>query len=128
MPSTRIATGVWAKGSERRIIEAVQSALVATLKIPDWDRDVVLDLYDEAARIIPTGRSERYTRVEIALFAGRSIDTKRSLYREIVANLSSVGVPSNEIKIILNEMPRENWGLRGGVPASEIDLGFKVDV
>jgi phenylpyruvate tautomerase PptA (4-oxalocrotonate tautomerase family) len=22
----------------------------------------------------------------------------------------------------------ENWGIRGGVPASEVELGFKVDV
>jgi hypothetical protein len=22
----------------------------------------------------------------------------------------------------------ENWGIRGGVPASEVDLGFEVDV
>ncbi len=29
---------------------------------------------------------------------------------------------------MLNEVERENWGLRGGQPASEIDLGFKVDV
>jgi hypothetical protein len=32
------------------------------------------------------------------------------------------------IKITLIEIPPENWGLRGGMPASEIDLGFKIDV
>jgi len=30
--------------------------------------------------------------------------------------------------IVLNEQPRENWGIRGGIPASEIGLGFKVDI
>jgi len=128
MPSTRITTGTWARGSEREVIETVQSALLSALKIPDYDRDVVLDIYDAATRIVPTGRSERYTRIEVVMFSGRSLDAKRALYQALVANLSALGVPATEIKIILQEVPAENWGLRGGQPASEIDLGFKVDV
>jgi hypothetical protein len=46
----------------------------------------------------------------------------------LVANLSALDVPSTEIKYILIEAPAENRGLRGGVPASDIDLGFKTDV
>jgi phenylpyruvate tautomerase PptA (4-oxalocrotonate tautomerase family) len=128
MPSTRIATGAWARGRESDIIESVQSALLTSLKVPDWDRDIVLDLYDDKRRIVPTGRSERYTRVEIAMFSGRSIEAKRALYKSVVQNLTVLGIPATEIKIILSEVPAENWGLRGGLPASEIDLGFKVDV
>jgi phenylpyruvate tautomerase PptA (4-oxalocrotonate tautomerase family) len=128
MPSTRITTGTWARGSEQEVIDAVQSALLSALKIPDYDRDVVLDIYDAVARIVPTGRSERYTRIEVVMFSGRSLDAKRALYQALVANLSALGVPATEIKIILQEVPAENWGLRGGQPASEIDLGFKVDV
>ncbi|GGF73221.1 tautomerase [Azorhizobium oxalatiphilum] len=128
MPSVRIATGDWATGQELAVIEAVQSAMLSTLKIPDWDRDVVLDLYPPTRRIVPGDRSERFTRVEVTLFAGRSIEAKRALYKALVANLAALGVPEGEIKIILIEVPRENWGLRGGLPASEIELSFKVDV
>jgi len=42
--------------------------------------------------------------------------------------LAALGVPTNEIKIVLIEVPPQNWGVRGGLPASEVDLGFKVDV
>jgi phenylpyruvate tautomerase PptA (4-oxalocrotonate tautomerase family) len=128
MPSTRIATGEWAKGRELEIIAAVQASLNTSLKVPDWDRDIVLDLYGDKRRIVPTGRSERYTRVEIEMFSGRSIEAKRALYGSVVQNLVALGVPATEIKIILLEVPAQNWGLRGGLPASEIDLGFKVDV
>jgi phenylpyruvate tautomerase PptA (4-oxalocrotonate tautomerase family) len=62
------------------------------------------------------------------IFAGRSLQAKRGLYKAIVKNLSEIGVPATDIKIIVVEVPAENWGLRGGLPASEIDLGFKVDV
>lgn len=128
MPSTRITTGLWARNREQEVIESVQSALLAALRIPDYDRDIVLDIYDAGARIVPTGRSDHYVRVEVALFSGRSIEAKRLLYKTIIANLTALSVPTTEIKIILFEVPAENWGLRGGHPASEIDLGFKVDV
>ena len=128
MPSTRIVTGSWVRGSEGRVIEAVQSALVNSLKIPEIDRDVVLDVYDETARIVSTGRSQRFTRVEVTLFAGRSLAAKKALFRAMVANLAELGVPEGEIKTVLIEVPTENWGLREGRPASELDLGYKIDV
>ncbi|MGE0700279.1 MAG: hypothetical protein AB7O57_14375 [Hyphomicrobiaceae bacterium] len=54
MPCVRIATGKWAVGIDK-LIEAVQSALVSAFKIPERDRDVVLDLYDENRRTVSTG-------------------------------------------------------------------------
>jgi hypothetical protein len=50
MPCVRIATGAWAAGSEMKLIEAVQSALVAAFRISEGDRDVVLDLHGENRR------------------------------------------------------------------------------
>jgi phenylpyruvate tautomerase PptA (4-oxalocrotonate tautomerase family) len=128
MPCVRIATGRWAVGREMKLIDAVQSALVSAFKIPEGDRDVVLDLYDENSRIVATGRSERYTRIEIVGIAARSMNAKRALFKAIADNLEAVGVPRNETRIFLIEPPAESWGIRGGVPASETDLGFKVEV
>jgi len=110
------------------LIAAVQSALLSAIKIPEWDRDIVVDIYDANRRIIPTGRSERFTRIEIELFSGRSMEAKRALYRSIVQNVAVLGVPEDEIKIILLDILPQNWGVRGGLPASEIDIGFKIDV
>jgi phenylpyruvate tautomerase PptA (4-oxalocrotonate tautomerase family) len=128
MPSVRIATGEWARGCEMALIEAVQSAMLSAIKIPEWDRDIVVDIYDGARRIVPAGMSERFTRIEIELFSGRSIEAKRSLYRSLIERLTGLGVPELETKIILIEVPMQNWGLRGGLPASEIEISFKVDV
>lgn len=128
MPSTRIVTGDWAYEREGTLIDAVQAALSEALGIPDWDRDIVVDAYDSAHRAVPTGHSERFTRVEITLFTGRSMNAKRALYKALVEHLEKAGVPELEIKIVLYEVPLENWGLRGGIPGSEIDLGFKIDV
>jgi phenylpyruvate tautomerase PptA (4-oxalocrotonate tautomerase family) len=128
MPCVRIATGAWAAGSEMKLIEAVQSALVAAFKIPEGDRDVVLDLYGENRRIVSAGRSERYTRVEIVGIAARSLEAKRALFKAIADNLEAVGVPRNETRIFLIEPPSESWGIKGGVLASEADIGFKINL
>ena len=112
MPCVRIATGKWAAGTEMKLIEAVQSALVAAFRIPEGDRDVVLDLYGENRRIVAAGRSERYTRVEIVGIAARSLDAKRALFKAIAANLEAVGVPRNDTRIFLIEPPAENWGIK----------------
>jgi phenylpyruvate tautomerase PptA (4-oxalocrotonate tautomerase family) len=128
MPCVRIATGSWAAGRAMALIEAVQAALVSAFQIPDGDRDIVLDLYDANRRIVPAGRSERYTRVEIIGIAARSPDAKRVLYRAIADNLEAAGIPRNATRIVLIEPEPGNWGVKGGVPASEVDLGFKIDV
>ena len=128
MPSTRVSTGTWAQSRGPEILEAVQAALVEALKIPATDRDIVLDVFDESCRIIRPERTDYFTRVEITLFSGRSLGAKRTLYAALVLNLSALGVPANEVKTVLIEVPAENWGLRGGVPASEIDLGFEINV
>jgi len=128
MPCVRIATGTWAAGSEMRLIEAVQTALVAAFRIPEGDRDVVLDLYGENRRIVSAGRSERYTRVEIVGIAARSLEAKRALFKAIADNLEAVGVPRNENRIFLIEPPADCWGIKGGVLASEADIGFEINV
>ncbi|MET0407650.1 MAG: tautomerase family protein [Hyphomicrobium sp.] len=114
--------GSW---SEMELIEAVQSAIVAAFGIPEIDRDVALDLYDQDRRIVATGRSERYTRVEIIGIAARSVDAKRALFRAISNNIETAGVPRGETRIYLIEPPPESWCIKGGLLASEADLDSK---
>lgn len=128
MPCVRIATGTWAIGVEIQLIEAVQPALISAFRIPEQDRDVVLDLYDANRRIVSHGRSERYTRIEPIGIAARSKDAKRALFETISDNLEAVGVPRTETRIFLIEPPAESWGIKGGRLASEADLDFKIDV
>lgn len=128
MPSTRIETRAGWLGDRRRdFIEAVQAALVTGILIPEADRCVRLLEFEEGSIITSSNAGPRYTVIEISLFTGRSIEAKRRLYEAMVANLAPFGLAPNEIKVILHEVPRENWGLRGK-PASEIELGFKVEV
>jgi len=42
--------------------------------------------------------------------------------------LGKLGIAPADAFIVLKEVPLENWGIRGGVPASEVELGFKIDL
>jgi len=46
--------------------------------------------------IVPAGRSEHDSRIEIVVFAGGSLDTKRARYQVLVANLSALGVRATD--------------------------------
>lgn len=115
---------------EIALIEAVHSAMREGLKIPEWDRNVRLWVHEPHRFAVPPNRNqpEYYTHVSIDLFQGRSLDAKRRLYQAIVRNLEPFGIPADHVKILLREIPRDNWGIRGGIPASEVDLGFEVNI
>jgi len=113
---------------ERRIIDAVHSAVVEGLKIPEEDKTIRLIVHEPHRFPAPPGKSDRYTLINIDLFTGRSLDAKKTLYRAIVRKLEPLGIPADQVKILLRESPSENWGIRGGVPASEVDLGFDINV
>ncbi|MBJ7473155.1 MAG: tautomerase family protein, partial [Solirubrobacteraceae bacterium] len=53
---------------------------------------------------------------------------KRELYREIVARLAPFGIPDDHVTVVLREIEQENWGIRGGQAACDVDLGFDVTV
>jgi phenylpyruvate tautomerase PptA (4-oxalocrotonate tautomerase family) len=113
---------------KKELFRAVHEALVDALRIPDEDRTQRLIEHDPEDFELPPDKSERFTLVEITMFPGRTLTAKRRLYKAIVAKLGMLGIPGNDVFIVLHEPPMENWGIRGGTPASEIDLGFQVDV
>ena len=128
MPNTTIETRTGWITEASAVIDAVQSALRDALRLPEWDRTLRLMQHAPDHFAVPPGRGPRYTLVEVTMFSGRSLAAKRALYQAIVRNLGARGVPADDIKITLIDVPPENFGIRGGRPASEVDLGFKIEV
>jgi phenylpyruvate tautomerase PptA (4-oxalocrotonate tautomerase family) len=77
--------------------------------------------------IIPPRHSDRYTIVTITMFHGRTLDTKRRLYQNLVTELAQLGVPGDDVQVVGHEPPVENWS-RAGIPASETDPGFTINI
>jgi phenylpyruvate tautomerase PptA (4-oxalocrotonate tautomerase family) len=115
---------------EAALMGAVHHALQYAFKIRPGDRNLRLLVHEPHRFACPPdlAKPEFYTHITIDAFAGRSIEAKRNLYKSIVGNLEPMGIPADHILIVLREGPKENWGIRGGQPASDIDLGFKIEV
>lgn len=114
---------------KKALLDGVHNALVRAFKIPEHDRYQILHELDAEHFETPPAKTENFTMIEITAFKGRSNETKKQLYQAIVENLEkNPGIKGDDIMIIVHEPPLENWGIRGGMPANEVPLGFKVDV
>lgn len=115
---------------EMAIIEAVHSSLGETFKIPPGDRNVRLLAHEPHRFACPPhlAKPELFTLIGIDAFSGRSLDAKRALYAAIVEKLAKIGIPKDHVIIVLNEIQTENWGIRGGQAACDLDIGFKINV
>ena len=131
MPFAIIEVGRrWTDDQEVALMDAVHNALVAAFKIPQHDRHVrLIEHAPHRFAAPPTlAQPEFSTLVSIDCLAGRSLDAKRALYREIVERLEPVGIPRDHVSIVIRDSPLENWGIWGGQAASDVDLGFAVNV
>lgn len=115
---------------EVALIDAVHDSLVAAFRIPPQDKHLRLVVHEPHRFAVPPTleRPECFTQVTIDCFAGRSVEAKRTLYAEIVGRLEALGVPRDHVTITLRESDLENWGIRGGQAACDVDLGFDVGV
>ncbi len=130
MPVVRITIRAGKSPDYRKaVLDGIHDGLVQSFKIPDHDRMQTLHELAPDRFEIPPAKTERFTIIEVTAFKGRSMDAKKRLYETIAANLGKdPGIAGDDIIIILHEPPLENWGIRGGKPASEVNLGFAVDI
>ena len=109
------------------LIEAVYQAQLIALKLPEDDKQIRYVEHNPEHFPVPPGKTENYTFVEFQIFPGRSLEAKRKLYQGVVRRFGELGIQPSDIIIVLHEPSLENWGIRG-LPASEIDLGFDLNV
>jgi len=128
MPSSRLETNAgWIDGRHAEIVAAVQRALIEGIRIPDTDRCIRILEYPAGTFHAPPGRGRAYSVLEISMFAGRSREAKGRLYAALQRELGAFGLAEGDLKVIIHDVPFDNWGLRGK-PADPATLTFKVDV
>jgi len=129
MPQVRINMIKGRSQAEKLAVSrAVHQAMVKNLGIPATDANHRIVEFEREDWILPEGKSERFVLIEMTLFAGRSQEAKGAFYAEATAGLVALGVPGDDVLIVLVEGPRENWGMRGGQRADQVDMGYKVGV
>ncbi|MFN6461969.1 MAG: tautomerase family protein [Nostoc sp. DedVER02] len=83
---------------------------------------------DKSDFYYPTDRTDNYLIIEIIMFDGRSVETKKNLIRLLIKNINrTFNIHPDDIEITIFETPKSNWGIRG-LPGDELILNYKVEV
>jgi len=110
--------------------DAIHACVVEALQFPPDKRAHRFFPMDRSDFSIPggQGRTDRYTIIEISMFEGRSVDTRKQLIRLLFERIQrTAGISPQDVEITITETPRHNWGFRG-LPGDEVGLTYKVDV
>ena len=107
--------------------DVIHSCLVDALELPVDKRFQRFISFSPDDFIYSANRTKRYTIIEISMFEGRSVESKKQLIRLLFKRCSALGITENDLEITIFETPKHNWGIRG-VPGDELDLSYKVKV
>jgi hypothetical protein len=120
----------YSQDEEAAMLEMAHDAIVATFRVAPTNRNVTLVVHKPHRFLGRTDchAPEFLTNVTIYALPGRSLGAKRELYRRLVEGFARLGVPPACVLIRLVELPRENFGVRGGLPLCDVDLGYPVEV
>jgi hypothetical protein len=118
----------WVGSQGVQFLDAISAAIVEVLRTPKDDKILRLIEHLPEHFAIPASAGERFTHIEITMFTGRTLATKRGLYNAIVRNIEPFGVPANDVKIILIEVSPESVGMQGGRAACDLDIGYEIQV
>ncbi|QLE49960.1 tautomerase family protein [Nostoc sp. C057] len=106
----------------------IHTSLIEVLQIaPDkrFHRFFPLDISDF---YYPSDRTNNYLVIEISMFEGRSVETKKDLIRLLIKNINEkFNIPIYDIEITIFETSKSNWGIRG-LPGDELTLNYKIEV
>ena len=59
--------------------------------------------------------------IEVSAFKGRTREAKKLFYSLSVENLkNTAGIDPQAVMIIIHDIPKEDWGIRGGQMADEV--------
>jgi phenylpyruvate tautomerase PptA (4-oxalocrotonate tautomerase family) len=108
--------------------DAIHSCVVEVLQLPEDKRAQRFFGLDPSDFRYPPGRSEQYTIIEVNMFEGRTIETKKAFIHVLFDKLwRELNIAPNDVEITIFETPRHNWGIRG-LPGDELNLNYRVDV
>ena len=107
---------------------AIQVALKLAIGTPDLQRFQRFIILEPENFIFPSDRTSDYTIIEISMFEGRSVETKKKLIRTLQEKITeTTDIKPQDLEITIFETPKTNWGIRG-MTGDELDLNYQVDV
>jgi phenylpyruvate tautomerase PptA (4-oxalocrotonate tautomerase family) len=113
-----------------QLSDVIHSCVVDALQYPPDKRAHRFFPLDPSDFYYPhtPGRTDRYLIIELSLFEGRTIETKKQLIRLLFERSAKVlGISNLDLEITIFETPKHNWGFRG-LPGDEHHLDYQVNI
>ena len=111
-----------------KLSDVIHSCVVDALHFPEDKRAHRFFPLDPSNFYYPSGRTTKYTIIEISMFEGRSVEAKKHLIRLLFERVhQQLNILPQDLEITITETPKHNWGFRG-TPGDEIELNYKVEV
>lgn len=113
---------------KERFSEVIHSCVVEAFKLPlDKKFHRFFPMDKEDFHYAPE-RSEAYTIIELSIFEGRSVETKKQLIQLLFKRIQKeLRISPQDIEITIFETPKSNWGIRG-LPGDELQLNYNINV
>jgi phenylpyruvate tautomerase PptA (4-oxalocrotonate tautomerase family) len=103
-----------------KVLDSVHAALVSAGVNPKDRFHRVLELdepnfqYDPTFPDVKTERTNDFVLVEVLLGTGRSVKVKKKILSDIVERLSAHGFDPENLMVVFQDVPWENWSPAGG--------------
>ena len=111
-----------------QLSEVIHSCVVEALRFPPDKRAHRFFPLGDDDFYYPPGRTDQYTIIEISLFEGRAVETKKLLIRLLFERINEqLGITPQDVEITISETPPQNRGFRG-LPGDEISLNYQIEV
>jgi 4-oxalocrotonate tautomerase len=122
MPLSRVSLRRGKPAAHRKaILDGIYRAMRATFDVPEEDRFMTTTEHDEAdfsysKTYLGVDRSDDLVMIQLTVSNTRTIEKKKALFRQIVANLTAdPGLRPEDILINLVEVLPENWSFGHGI-------------
>ena len=111
---------------KRQLSDVVHSCVVDALHFPEDKRAHRFFPLDPSDFYYPSGRTTKYTIIEISMFEGRSVEAKKHLIHLLFERINQhLNILPQDLEITITETPKHNWGFRG-MTGDEIELNYRV--
>ena len=107
------------------LAEDTRQAIIQALGVQPIRAKVIVYPSPLECRAVHPERDPGFVAAEVVMFEGRSRELKDRLLAELSrVILRHTGLDPDNVFVHIQESPRSAWGIRGGVPADQVDLGY----
>ena len=111
-----------------KLSELIHSCVMDALGMPADKRAHRFFPMEKQNFLMPRGRTDAYTIIELTMIEGRSPQTRKKLIRLLFDRIQQqLDIAPMDLEICIYESPACNWGFRG-MHGDEVQLNYEVKV